>query len=208
MSNIIEALQWRYATKAYDTTKKVSAEDLNTILEAMRLAPSSFGLQPWKFIVVENPELRATLRGYSWDQPQITDASHIIVLCRKNIVTAADVDAYMQNISETRGMPVEQLDGFKQYVNGFIGNMDETAMSMRNTKQVYIALGTGLTAAAELKIDATPMEGFDASKYNEALGLTDYSAAVVLTVGYRSADDASANYVKVRYSKETLVEVK
>ncbi len=110
MSNIIEALQWRYATKAYDTTKKVSADDLNTILEAMRLAPSSFGLQPWKFIVVENSELRATLRGYSWDQPQITDASHVIVLCRKNAVTAADVDAYMQNISETRGMPVEQLD--------------------------------------------------------------------------------------------------
>ena len=208
MSNIIEALQWRYATKAYDTTKKVSAEDLNTILEAMRLAPSSFGLQPWKFIVVENPELRTTLRGYSWDQPQITDASHLIVLCRKNEITAADVDAYMQNISETRGMPVEQLDGFKQFVGGFIQNLDADTMAARNTKQVYIALGTGLTAAAELKIDATPMEGFDASKYNEALWLTDYSAAVVLTVGYRSADDASANYTKVRYSKEKIVEVK
>lgn len=117
MSNIIEALQWRYATKAYDTTKKVSTEDLNTILEAMRLAPSSFGLQPWKFIVVENAELRAQLREHSWGQPQITDASHLIVLCRKNEITSDDVNAYMQDISETRSMPVEQLDNYKDFIN-------------------------------------------------------------------------------------------
>lgn len=208
MSNIIEALQWRYATKAYDTTKKVSTEDLNTILEAMRLAPSSFGLQPWKFIVVENAELRAQLREHSWGQPQITDASHLIVLCRKNKITSDDVNAYMQNISETRSMPVEQLDNYKDFINWFLKNLDASAMAARNTKQAYIALGTGLTAAAELKIDATPMEGFDAAKYNEVLGLTDYSAAVLLPIGYRSADDQSANYAKVRYSQETLVERK
>ncbi len=205
MSNIIDALNRRYATKAYDTTKKVSDEDLNTILEAMRLAPSSFGLQPRKFVVVTDEALRQTLRAASYDQPQITDASHLIVIMTKDTMTSADVDAYIQSMADTRGMPVEQLDGFKEYLNGAISRMDEAGLKARNIKQTYIALGTGLTAAAELHIDATPMEGFDSATYTKELAIDGYSAAVLLPVGYRSSEDASANYKKARFSKDTVV---
>lgn len=140
MSTILEALNRRYATKAYDATKKVSDEDLHTILEAMRLSPSSYGLQPWKFIVVTNPELRETLKAASYGQPQITDASHLIVLTVKKDMTESDINAYMESIATTRNMPIESLDGFKNMLLGATGHLDHAMKESWNMKQAYIAL--------------------------------------------------------------------
>lgn len=208
MSTIVEALNRRYATKAYDSTKKVSDADLHTILEAMRLSPSSYGLQPWKFIVVTNSELREKLKAASYGQPQVTDASHLIVLTVKRDMTEADINAYMSSIATTRNIPVESLDGFKNMLLGATGHFDQAMKETWNTKQVYIALGMGLIAAASLNIDATPMEWFNASQYNEILWLTDYTTAVIMPIGYRSADDASQHYAKVRFAAEQVVEYK
>lgn len=208
MSTIVEALNRRYATKAYDSTKKVSDADLHSILEAMRLSPSSYGLQPWKFIVVTNPELREKLKAASYGQPQVTDASHLIVLTVKRDMTEADINTYMNSIATTRNIPVESLDGFKNMLLGATGHFDQAMKETWNTKQVYIALGMGLIAAASLNIDATPMEGFNASQYNEILGLTDYATAVIMPIGYRSAEDASQHYAKVRFAAEQVVEYK
>ena len=169
MNTILETLNRRYATKAYDATKKVSNEDLHTILESMRLSPSSYGLQPWKYIVVTNPELREKLKAASYGQPQITDASHLIVLTVKKDISEADINAYITSIATTRNMPIESLDGFKNMLLGATGYLDQATKEIWNIKQVYIALGIGLLTAASLKIDSTPMEGFNASQYNEIL---------------------------------------
>ncbi len=208
MSTVLDAMQRRYATKAYDTSKKVSEADLTTILEAMRLAPSSFGLQPWKFIVVENTETREQLKANSRGQPQVTDASHLIVLAVKKSITEADVDAYMQSVASTRNMPVEALAEYKWMIIGTVGSRDDASIRAWNAKQAYIALGVWILTAAQLHIDATPMEGFDASKYDEILGLGDYTTAVIMPVGYRSENDQSQHYAKVRFSAEQIIEHK
>ncbi len=206
MKTISEALKRRYATKKYDTSKKVSAEDLQTILEAMRFAPSSFWVQAWKFMVIENPELRAKLKDASRGQPQLTDASHVIVLTVKNDYTENDADEYMASVATTRNIPVESLSWFKWAIMWAIGHLDANGKKMRNSKQAYIALGFGLMAAAQLWIDTTPMEWFNADQYNEILWLKDYSAAVVLAVGYRSTEDETQNYAKVRFDANKIIE--
>lgn len=208
MNPILEALNRRYATKAYDSTKKVSDENLQIILEAMRLSASSYGLQPWKFIVVTNPELREKLKAVSYGQPQVTDASHLIVLTVKKDMTVADVDAYMASIAQTRGMPVEALDGFKNMLLWATSHFDQSMKETWNTKQVYIALGTWLLTAASLQIDASPMEWFNSSEYNQLLWLTDYSAAVIMAVWYRAESDEAQHYKKVRYNAEQVIEYK
>lgn len=206
MNSIVDALNRRYAVKWYDSSKKVSDENINTILEAMRLSASSFWLQPWKFIVITNPELRQKLRAVSYDQPQVTDASHLIVLTVKRDLTLADIDAYIASISETRGVPVEALSWFKDMLIWTTGRLDQAMKETWNTKQVYIALGTWLAAAASLQVDASPMEWFNASEYNQILWLTDYSAAVIMAVGYRAESDESQHYKKVRFNAEQVIE--
>src|SRR5688572_7707489 len=112
MSEIIKALNWRYATKSFDQSKKVSEEDLNELLEAMRLSPSSFGLQPWKFIVVENKELRKKISEKAWHQPQVTEASHLIVLCAKTDVSEQDLSDFIEDTAKTRNLPLDSLNGY------------------------------------------------------------------------------------------------
>lgn len=208
MNTIQEALNRRYATKAYDATKKVSDEDLHTILEAMRLTPSSFGLQPWKFIVVTDVAIREQLTEASRWQPQVRDASHLIVLASKKDMTSKDVEQYLQEITTKRNIPLESLDGFKNMLFGYISTLDQPTRKNRNTKQTYIALWFWLLAAAELWIDATPMEGFDSSKFDELLWLTDYSTSVIMPIWYRSSEDASQHYAKVRFTAEQVIEYK
>lgn len=206
MSNVIEALKWRYATKQYDTEKKLSAEQMNTLKEALRLAPSSFGLQPWHFIVVENAEVRAKLRAAGYDQPQITDASHFVVLATEKNVNAALVEKYMQSIALTKGVAVEALSGFSDMINGTIGMKGEAGAADWAARQVYIALGVLLTVAAVEGIDATPMEGFDPQAFDEILELGErgLQSRVVVALGFRSAADENATAPKVRYSAESL----
>jgi nitroreductase len=206
MSTFIENANWRYATKKFDATKKVSQEDLNSLKEAIRLSASSFGLQLYKVIFVENTELRAKLQPAAWGQTQIVDASHLIVFANQTSFGDADVDAYIENAAATRNIPVEAISGYGDYVKGALKGMPEEARSIWTSKQTYLALGNLLNAAAELKIDVTPMEGFVPAQFNEILGLDklNLNAAVVAAVGYRHEEDATQHLAKVRKSNEDL----
>lgn len=206
MSTLLDNLNWRYATKKFDATKKISSEDLNTLKEAVRLAASSYGLQPYKVVVVENPEIREQLKAAAYGQTQITDASEIFIFANDLNAGAESVDAYIKNISETRGVPADALAGFADMMKGTIANLSQDAKNIWTAKQTYIALGTLLAAAAELKIDATPMEGFNPAAFNEILGFDKLglNASVIATVGYRHGEDDTQHYKKVRKSHEEL----
>jgi nitroreductase len=201
---LLGQLNWRYATKQFDPTKKISAADWATIEEALLLTPSSGGVQPWKFIVVTEPAMRAKLRPASYGQAQIADASHLVVFAAKDNFSEADVDAHLQNVARAQGVPVEALAPFRgMLVGGLVQSKDEAARNAWARNQTYIALGNLLTSAALLGIDACPMEGFDRAQYDEILGLKakGYSSAVIATVGYRAATDKYAAAPKVRFSK-------
>lgn len=206
MSTLLDNLNWRYATKKFDATKKISAADLNTLKEAVRLSASSYGLQPYKIVIVENPEIREQLKAAAYGQTQITDASQLFIFANDLNTGAESVDAYIQDISETRGVPVDALAGFSDMMKGTIANLSPEAKNIWTAKQTYIALGTLLSAASELKIDATPMEGFNAAAFNEILGFDKLglNASVIATVGYRHNEDDTQHYKKVRKSHENL----
>lgn len=202
--SILENRTWRYATKKFDSSKKVSEEDFNLLMESVRLSASSYGLQPYKVLVISNKDIREKLKPVSWGQSQITDASHLIVLANQIDFGSELVDDYISNVAETRNI---SLDGLKQYGDFMKSKLIELPAEHKaiwTSKQVYIALGNLMQAAAELKIDTCPMEGFDAEKYDEILGLTakGLTAAVVLPIGYRSEEDETQHYAKVRKSKE------
>ncbi|WP_264530969.1 NAD(P)H-dependent oxidoreductase [Flavobacterium sp. N502540] len=206
MSTLLDNLNWRYATKKFDATKKISSQDLNTLKEAVRLSASSYGLQPYKVIIVENPEIREKLKAAAYGQTQITDASQIFIFANDLNLGADSVDAYINTISETRGVPADALGGFSDMMKGTISNLSVEAKNIWTAKQTYIALGTLLSAASELKIDATPMEGFNAAAFNEILGFDKLglNTSVIATVGYRHDEDETQHYKKVRKSHENL----
>jgi nitroreductase len=207
MKNILDALHWRYATKAYDSSQKISSEQLEQLLEVVRLSPSSFGLQPYKIIHVTNPDLREKLKAASWGQTQITDASELLVFAVSTNLNDSHVDTFIERTAAVRNMPIEQLAEYAGMIKGSINSRNESEKTHWATKQAYIALGLLLETAALEHIDATPMEGFDTAQYNEILGLKDMNltAAVVATLGYRSKDDTYANLAKVRVPMEELV---
>ena len=207
MNSIVDKLNWRYATKKFDSSKKVSEKDLETLLEAARLTASSYGLQPYEIYVIEDTDVRQKLRKASYDQPQITDASYLIVLANKPTFNETMIDDYIANIMAIRGVSKEDLKGFSQTMKSTLLDLPDAYKNTWTSNQAYIVLGNLMTVASEMKIDTCPMEGFDKAKYNEILGLTDkdLNAAVVLAVGYRSADDTTRHYPKVRYSKEQII---
>lgn len=206
---LLQQLHWRYATKKFDATKKIADDLWQTLVESLVLAPSSFGLQPWKFFVVTNPETRQQLVEHTWGQTQVVDASHLVVLAFKQNLSTADVDRYMKNISDVRQVPVENLQGFAKVINGFLDKppypLDIDEWSKR---QVYIALGQFMTSAALLGIDTCPIEGFNPAKYDEVLGLTElgYASVVLCPAGYRADDDKNAAMPKVRYPIPEVVQ--
>ena len=206
MNNIIENRTWRYATKKFDSTKSVSDKDLELLLEATRLSSSSYGLQPYHIFVVTNQEIKEKLRPVSWGQSQITDASHIIVFANKTDFGSELMDDYLKNVSETRNIPADGLKGYGDFMKSKLLDLSLETKAMWTEKQTYIALANLMQAAAELKIDTCPMEGFEADKYNEILGLDNknLNASVVLPIGYRSEEDETQHYAKVRQSKEEL----
>lgn len=205
---ILESLNWRYATKSYDKTRKVSSEDWKALEEAIILAPSSFGLQPYKALVINDPDLREKLKAAAYGQTPLTDASHLVVFAYKKTLTEADIEHFIERTAEVRGQTRESLADYEKVLQGSAKRaVDGGYVETWNSRQAYIALGFLLETAALLGIDATPMEGFDAARFNEILGLTDYSAVVVAAVGYRDAEsDWLANLPKVRYRKEELIE--
>lgn len=207
MSTFIDALQWRYATKKFDPTREVSGTDMQELLEALRLSPSSYGIQPWKFLVVTDPKIRAELRKNAWDQSQVTDASHLIILCAKNALGEQHISHYIHTIAQERGMSTEALEGYKKMMMGSAGRLSSEQMLEWNKKQVYIALGVLLTVCAEKGIDSCPMEGFDHVAFSKILGLEDQglTAAVLCPVGYRAQDDSSALQKKVRFPADEII---
>lgn len=206
MQSIIQALTWREATKKFDTEKKLTREQLDMLIEAARLAPSSFGLQPWKLVVVSDPEVRAKLRAASWDQPQITEASQLFVFTAQ-MPTPELVDAFVANISATRGTPLESLAELSQMIKDSIEGKNEDERLEWAKKQAYLALGVTLTSAAVLGIDSCPMEGFDPAKYDEILNLSKQGlhTAVIMTVGFRTAEEAAIDSKKVRPAEEEQI---
>lgn len=206
MSKTIDNLNWRYATKKYDSHKKVSDSDLKTIKQAVKLSASSYGLQPYKVIVISDPAIREKLKSVSWGQSQITDASHLFVFCSYTKVTSAHIDAFINLTANGRGVEVSSLQGYGDLMKSKLAGLSPEAASVWTAKQCYIALGNLLSICAELKIDATPMEGFEPIGYNEILGLSDKSlqAVVVAAVGYRSTEDSAQEFKKIRKSDADL----
>lgn len=206
MNTFLENQNWRYATKKFDATKKISTEELNILKEAIRLSTSSYGLQLYKVIIVENPALRSQLQLAGYGQNQITEASHLLVFANQTIVGDEDIDAYLKNATDTRNLPEGALSGYGDFMKGGINPMTQEIKNIWTAKQTYLALANLMNAAAELKIDVTPMEGFNAAKFNEILDLDklNLNAAVIATVGYRHSEDATQHYKKVRKSHEEL----
>ena len=206
-TQLLERLNWRYATKQFDPNRKINAQDWATLEDVLQLTPSSAGLQPWKFVVVTDPEVRQQLRAVSYGQPQITDASHLVVFASKDNFNEADVDAHIQNIAAVQGIPVENLAPLRgMMVGGIVSSRDAAARDAWARNQTYIALGNLLASAALLGIDACPMEGFDRAQYDQILGLKakGYSSAVIATLGYRLPTDKYASGPKVRFPKEKI----
>jgi len=205
---LIDQLNWRYATKQFDPSRQIDPADWSTLEEALQLSPSSLGLQLWKFVVVEDPAVREQLRAASWGQSQITDASKLVVFAVKKNIGVEDIDAHLQRISEVRGVPLEALAPLRDMSVGSVINGKEPADRVAwATRQVYIALGNFLTSAALLGIDACPMEGFSPPDYDRILGLEEkgLSAVVVATAGYRSPEDKYAGLPKVRFPREQVL---
>ena len=200
MSTFIENQNWRYATKKFNSDKKISNSDLEILKEAIQLSSSSYGLQPYKVLIIENEEIRKQLQPASWGQSQITDASHLLVFASETNVDAEYITRYAENMAKTRNIPFDSVKGYADFMIGNIASLTPEKQIIWAQKQAYLALGNLLNAAAELKIDVTPMEGFLPEQYNEILGLKEKGlhATLVATIGYRHDEDETQHYAKVR----------
>jgi nitroreductase/dihydropteridine reductase len=206
MNNLIETLNWRYATKRMNGNK-IPSEKLDVILEAIKLSPSSAGLQPYTVFVIEDQAIKEKIHKVAYSQPQVIEASHLLVFAAYNKLTAENVSDYMNLIADTRSIPVESLDGFKNSISAGLLSRSEEVNAQWAARQAYIALGHALVAAASEQIDATPMEGFDAKGLDEILGLNEkgLNSVVIMTLGYRdSENDTLASAKKVRKTHEEL----
>jgi len=203
---ILDNLNWRYAVKKYDASKKVSKEDLQILKEAIRLSPSSYGLQPYKVLFIDNPEIREQLKTHAWGQTAITDASELVVFANVTDFGNPEVDTYIQNIATTRNLTAESLSGFSNLMKDKIVALPIESRNNWTSKQAYLALGTLINTAATLQIDVTPIEGFDPEQFDKILGLNEKGlhASVLATIGYRHEQDATQHYTKVRKSNEEL----
>jgi nitroreductase len=205
--DVLAPLRWRYATKAFDPARRIDPATWAALEQAVVLAPSSYGLQPWAFVVVTDPAVRRQLHPVSWNQPQILDASHLVVFAAKNPPTAADVDRHVANAEQVRGQPAGSLDALKDRILGSLSRMSPADAHAWAARQCYLALGVFLSAAAHLGVDACPMEGFQPDRYDDVLGLParGLKAVVIATAGYRSPTDKYAAAAKVRFPVDEVV---
>lgn len=206
---IVRQLNWRYATKKFDSSRKIQAPDWKTLEQALVLSPSSFGMQPWKFVVVQDAKLREQIRAAAWNQAQVTDASHLVVFAYKQDLGVADVDRFIARVAEVRNVPVESLADYRQAILGSVSRPKEQVEAW-SSRQAYIALGVFLSTAAMLGIDACPMEGLDPDAVTRILGLQEqgYRAVVMATAGYRSDEDKYARLAKVRFTPEEVIDLR
>ncbi|MEM7602632.1 MAG: NAD(P)H-dependent oxidoreductase [Verrucomicrobiota bacterium] len=202
---MLDALKWRYATKVFDPSRKIPADQWAALEESLVLTPSSFGLQPWEFVVVENPEIREDLVEHSWNQRQVADASHLLVIALRTDVDEAYVDHFVKRVEEVRGEP--GFTGYRDMMVGFINQLDAEGLKNWAKQQTYIALGQFMSVAAMMGIDACPMEGFIVGKYDEILGFEEknLTTSVLCPAGYRSDEDKYGHLPKVRFEKSDLI---
>ena len=205
--DFLEALEWRYATKKFDASKSVTDERLKKLLKATNLTATSYGLQPFKFVVVQNKELQGKLVASSYGQSQVAEASHLIVIATRTDVDSDYISRYVDFMESERGMGPGDLDGFKKVMNGTIAQMTAEEKLVWAEKQAYIALGTLLAACATLQIDACPMEGFVPSEYDDILKLNEQNlhACVVIPIGYRSTEDKYQHLKKIRQPLDEVI---
>lgn len=205
--DIIETLNWRYAVKKFDDTKKISNDDWKILEESIRLAPSSFGLQAWKFWVVQDQATKEKLLPESWNQKQVTDCSHYVVFTTMDKVSEEYITKYVQFIADTRGSDVASLDGYKKMMTGFLSNKPTDETLAWTQRQSYIAMGQLMYVAAQMQIDSCPMEGISPAKYDEILGIqAPYRSVAAVALGYRHLDDKYQNEKKVRFPSNELFE--
>lgn len=205
---ILSALQWRYATKQFDPTRTISAENWDTIEQSLVLTPSSFGLQPWKFLIVRDPGIRAELQPESWNQPQVTEASHFVVMAARVDLTASDIDAWIHRMAEVQGKTTQDIAPLRGMIAGFAEAQSCGERHQWNIRQVYIALGQLMATAAILEIDSCPMEGISATAYDRILGLerSGYATVVACALGYREETDKYAITPKARFDRTRVIE--
>ena len=206
---VLAALHWRYATKKFDATRKLSDQEWDKLEQALILSPSSYGLQPYRFVVVTDPTLRATLRSHAHGQAQITDSSHLVVFAARTDILQADIDDYIDRVAEVRGVEPAHLDKFRSGMIGDLVNGPRHAIVAQwSARQCYLALGNLIATAAVSSIDVCPMEGFDPKGFDEVLnlGAQGLSAVVLGAVGHRAPNDSAASLPKVRKTAHTLVE--
>jgi len=203
-----DALRWRYATKKFDPSRKIPAVVWAALEQALVLAPSTMGLQPWKFVVVQDPATRQKLSAAAWGQSQPLDCSHFVVLAGRKGLDAKDIDRHLARTAEVRGVAVESLGGLAEMLSsGTEGPRQAGVLDAWMARQVYIALGMFIMAASVLGVDTCPMEGIEAAKFDEILGLKamGYGALCACAAGYRAADDKYAQLPKVRFKPADVV---
>jgi nitroreductase len=205
-----ESLTWRYATKAYDPSKKISAKQWNLLKETLRLSPSSFGIQPWKFIDVQSASMRAQLaEAAPMNKAKFEGASNLLVVARLKTISPEYMDNIFAQFAAGKGIPRENLKNFETFIGGHIAAKSPQEQANWSAQQTYIAFGMFLMAAAVLHIDATPMDGIDPVKFDEILGLdkTEYGTIAALSAGYRDPNDQFALGAKVRLSTENVFKI-
>ncbi|MCX0500840.1 NAD(P)H-dependent oxidoreductase [Erwinia billingiae] len=208
MTKITELLNWRYATKKYDSSKKIPADTLEHILEAVRLTATSSGLQPFELLVVTNAEIREKIKAVSWNQAQVTDCSHLLVFAAWDDITADRVNMMFDLTNDVRNSTNEGWENYRQMLLGIVAERGQEANYQAAARQAYIGLGSALIAAAEQQVDATPMEGFDPAAVDEILGLSakNLRSVIILPLGYRSDEgDWLVNLKKVRRARENFI---
>jgi len=208
-ADLLDSLTWRYATKQFDSERTIPPQTWQALERSLVLTPSSYGLQPWRFLVIDEPALRAQLRPFSWNQAQITEASQLVVFLARRQIEASDLDRLITATAAARAQDTEQLAGYRELMHkGLVAGPRNAHIGAWSSNQVYIALGTFMMAAALLGVDTCPIEGFSPPDYDRLLALegTPYRSCVVCAAGYRSADDKYASLAKVRYPLDELVE--
>ena len=208
--NIIKSLEWRYATKKFDDTKHLTNNQIDILKNAFNLTATSYGLQPVKLVVVKNKEIQQQLVAHSWNQQQVAQASHVLVICIQENLSSEDIENYFKLVKEIRNTPDEILNPFKDFLKSSISTKSEIEIFEWMKNQAYIALGNLLNVAAAERIDTCPMEGFSPEKYDEVLDLKKHNlkSTLVLPVGFRAEDDYMKDLKKVRKNlKDVVIEI-
>jgi nitroreductase len=208
-ATLLECLNWRYATKKFDPNQIIPSSTWQALSESLVLTPSSYGIQPWKFWVITNPELKEKLKPLSWNQAQVTDCSHFVVFTIQKNLTTDHIDRYIERISEVRGVSTGSIEDYRNImVNDVIYGARSLIVNEWSTRQTYIALGNFMTSAALLGVDTCPMEGLEPANYDRVLGLSSkgYATVVACAAGYRANDDKYAELAKVRFPMSEVIE--